>query len=297
MLRAGEPLGVGAALAPVDQVDGDEPLGERDRRLHRLREPQPEVVLHHETVDDHLDRVLELLVERRRLVEQVLLAVDLDAREALVAQRLEQLAVLALAVADDRGVDREARALGHRQDLLDDRVDRLPGDRPAADRAVRPPHPRVQQPQVVVDLGDGADGRARVARRRLLVDRDRRAEAVDRVDVGLLHHLQELPGVGGERLDVAPLPLGVDRVEGKARLTGAGEPGDADERIARKPDGDVLEVVLPCAVDYELVSRHRRTILPSERTFAPAEAFSPAQRLAALVRPSCASGRTRGRRG
>ena len=64
-----------------------------------------------------------------------------------------------------------------REDLLDDRVDRLPGDRPAADRAVRPPDPRVEQAQVVVDLGDRADGRARVARGRLLVDRDRRAEA------------------------------------------------------------------------------------------------------------------------
>ena len=170
---------------------------------------------------------------------------------------LEHVAVLALPVADDRGVDREPRALGQREDLLDDRVDRLPGDRPAADRAVRPPDARVEEPQVVVDLRDRADGRARVSRRRLLVDRDRRREPVDRVDVRLLHHLQELTRVGRQRLDVASLSLGVDRVEGKARLPRAGEPGDADERVPREPDSDVLEVVLPGAVDYELVGRHR----------------------------------------
>src|SRR5439155_16347907 len=127
--------------------------------------------------------------------------------------------------------------------------------------AVRPADTRVQQAQVVVDLGHGADRRARVARGRLLVDRDRRAEAVDVVDVRLLHHLQELPRIRGERLDVAALPLRVDRVEGKGRLAGAGQPGDADEAVPRQTDGDVLQVVLAGAVDYELFRGHNRPSL------------------------------------
>ena len=204
-------------LARLDQVDRDEPVGEPGRRLDRLRQAQPQVGAHHEPVDDDLDRVLELLVELgHALLEHVLLAVDLDAREALAHQLLEDVLVLALAVADDRRVDREARPLLELQHLVDDRVERLPRDRLAADRAMRPADPRVEQAQVVVDLGHGADRRARVARGRLLVDRDRRAEAVDVVDVRLLHHLQELARVRGERLDVAALALGVDRVEGKA---------------------------------------------------------------------------------
>ena len=265
MLGAGEALGVGEALA-ADDVDGDEPLRQRDRGLDRLRQPRAQVLLHHEPVDDDLDRVLELLVERRRLFEQVLLAVDLDAREALVAQFLEEVLVLALAVAHNGRVDREARALGEREDLLDDRVDRLARDRPSTHRAVRPPDARVEEAQVVVDLGDGADSRARIARRRLLVDRDRRRKSVDRVDVRLLHHLEELPRVGRQRLDVAPLSLGVDRVEGEARLAGPGEAGDADQRVAREPDGDVLEVVLPCAVNDEFVRSHEPVIV-ARRTY------------------------------
>jgi hypothetical protein len=51
----------------------------------------------------------------------------------------------------------------------------------------------------------------------LLVDGDRGREALDEVDVGLVHLPQELAGVGGERLDVAALPLGVDGVEGERR--------------------------------------------------------------------------------
>ena len=278
MLGAREVLGEEQLLSGIDEIDGDEAVGETRRRLDRLREPQPQVGAHHEPVDDDLDRVLELLVESRHtLFEDVLLAVDLDAREALADEVLEDLAILALAVAHDGRVDGEARALIELQDLIDDRVEALPGDRLAADRAVRPADARVEKAEVVVDLGDGADGRARVARRRLLVDRDRGAEAVDVVDVGLLHHLKELPCVRAERLDVAALPFRVDRVEGERRLAGAGEPSDADQAVPRQADGDVLEVVLAGAVDNEFFGGHVTSILP-HRTDVRLGFFSPQRR-------------------
>ena len=103
--------------------------------------------------------------------------------------------------------------------------------------------PRPEEPQVVVDLGHRPDRGARVARGRLLVDRDRRRKALDRVHVGLLHLAQELACVGGQRLDVAALALGVDRVERQARLARAGEAGDHDQRVARQLEVDALEVV------------------------------------------------------
>src|SRR6185312_7906405 len=109
-----------------------------------------------------------------------------------------------------------------------------PRDRAAADRAVRLADPRVQQPQVVVDLCDRADRGARVAARGLLVDGDRRGQAVDEVDVGLVHLAQELPGIRGQRLDVPALAFGEDRVKGQAGLTGPGQPGEDDQRVARQ---------------------------------------------------------------
>ena len=257
VVRAGELLGEEHRLA-VDDVDRDEPVRERCRRLDRLREARAEVRLHHEPVDHDLDRVLELLVEDDLLLEQPRLTVDLHAREALGADLVEHVAELALAVAHDRRVDRELRPLGQTEHLVDDVLEALAGDRLAADRAMRMADARVQQAQVVVDLGHRADRRARVPRGRLLVDRDRRREPVDRVDVGLLHHLQELARVGGQRLDVAALALGVDRVEGKRRLSRAGEARDADQGVPRQPDGDVLEVVLAGPVDNQLVGSHAR---------------------------------------
>ncbi len=162
MLRAREALAE-RELISVEHIDHDEAVRKRGRRLDRLPEAGAQVGLHHEPVDDHLDRVLELLVEDDLVLEHPHLAVDLDAREPVRAQLLEDVLVLALAIADDRRIDRELRPLREPEHLVDDRLDRLPRDRPPADRAVRPADPRVEQAEVVVDLGDGADCRARIA--------------------------------------------------------------------------------------------------------------------------------------
>ena len=83
------------------------------------------------------------------------------------------------------------------------------------DRAVRHPDPCEEQAQVVVDLGYRAHSTPRVLGGRLLLNRDRRREPLDRIDVWLAHQTKELAGVRRERLDVPPLPLGIDRVERK----------------------------------------------------------------------------------
>ena len=183
----------------------------------------------HEPVDDDLDRVVLVAGEPRpsRVGELDDLAVDAGPGEALLGELVEQALVLALAAAHDRREHLEAGALGQLQHAVDDLLRRLAGDDPPALRAVRDADARVEQAQVVVDLGDRADGRARVARRRLLVDRDRRRQALDEVDVGLVHLPEELAGVRRQRLDVAALALGVDRVERERRLPRAREPGEA----------------------------------------------------------------------
>ena len=54
---------------------------------------------------------------------------------------------------------------------------------------------------------------------------------------------QELPRVGGEGLDVPPLPLGVERVEGQRALARTAQPGDHDQAVAGQVEVHPLEVV------------------------------------------------------
>ena len=161
-----------------------------------------------------------------------------------------------LAVLDDGGHDQNAAAFGHLADDVNDLLRRLLGDGRAAVGAVGVANARIQEAQVVVDFGDGADGRAGVASGALLVDGDGRAESLDLVDVGLLHEAEELARIGGEGLDVAALPLGVDGVEGEAAFAAAAQAGDDHELIARHLDVDILEVVFARAAHDQLIQRH-----------------------------------------
>ena len=270
MLGAGVPLAVepiGPIRSRLRKVDEQRPVGQPqgslDRVGHagRIRAQPIGVVLRPaadgQPVDDHLDAVLVLLVEGDLLVELAQLAVDPDPDKPGLLGAGQELLVLALAVADERGQEHEARSLGELIELVDDLLDRLPGDLASADRAVHAPHAREEEAQVVIDLGDRANRGARIPRGPLLVDADRRGEAIDLVDIGLLHLPQELARVGGERLDVAALPLRVDGVEGKAALAASRQPGDHDQAVARHLHVEVLEVVLAGAAHHDSVGGHR----------------------------------------
>ena len=240
---------VGGARRRVGVFDHRQAFGELQRGLKAFGEALADVRAHHDAVDHDVDVVREFLVERRRFGELMEGAVDLDALKALLEVFGELLAVLALAAAHDRRQQIEPRAFRQRQHAVDHLRDDLALDRQARGGRIGHADARPQQAHVVVDLGDGADGGARVLRGRLLLDRDRRRQAVDLVDVRLLHHLQELARIGRQRFDVAALALGIDGVEGERGFAGAGQAGEHHQLVAGNLDVDVLQIVLARAAN------------------------------------------------
>ena len=172
--------------------------------------------------------------------------------------------MLALSAGDHGAHDHDSGGGWDGLNGIDDLLDSLAGDQPATVRTVGTTGAGVEEADVVVDLGDGADGGAGIVACALLVDGDSGAEALDVVDVGLLHAAEELAGVGGEGLHVAALALGVDGVEGEAALAGARDAGDDDELVARDLDVDVLEVVLPGALDDDMLQGHATAFVEAE---------------------------------
>ncbi len=208
-------------------------------------------------------RVLPAQVQFRRLVEFVHFAVDARADEALRHQVLHQLDVFALAIVDDGRQQHQAGALGHREHLVDHLAHRLRLERRVVVGAARDAGARVQEAQVVVDLGHGADGRARVMRGGFLFDGYGRRQAVDVIDVGLLHHRQELARVGRQRLDIAALSFGVDGVERERGLAGARQPGEHDQFIARQAEIEIAQVVRSRPADIDGFHKWRRVCRPT----------------------------------
>ena len=101
-LREQNPFEGTALFLFVRQFHERQPVGERERRLEAVGKPRLDVGAHHQPVHHHVDVVLELLVERRRLGDFAELAVDLHALEAAFEEFGKLLAVFALAPAHHR---------------------------------------------------------------------------------------------------------------------------------------------------------------------------------------------------
>ena len=231
-------------------------VGQTERLFQRVGEPPLDALFQHQPVDDDLDLVVlvlrETLVSLEELVDVDRLTVDARTHVALTRQIFEQRVVLALAATNHRREDLEADAVIHVEDAVDDLLRGLTLQLGAVVRAVLHTDTGVEQAEVVVDLGDRADGGPRVAAARLLIDRDRRRQPFDDVDVGLVHLPEELARIRAQRLDVPPLPFRVDRVERQARFARTRQPGEHDQLVARQLDVDVLEVVLSGASNHDL---------------------------------------------
>ncbi len=206
-----------------------------------------------------VERVLARLLERLAQINDR--AVHAGADETLGLQLFEDVAVVTLLAAHQRGEKHQPRPLRHGHDriddlrgagALDDAVARGRGAIravPAAWRAAA----REEQSQVVVDLRRGGDGGSRVVSAGALLDRDGRGQALDRLDVGLLKLVEELPGIRRERLHVLALTFSEDRVKGERRFARAGEAGDDDELIARNVHVDAAQIVLARSADADHV--------------------------------------------
>src|SRR5207245_8788355 len=88
----------------------------------------------------------------------------------------------------------------------------------------------IKQTQIVIDLRDGRHGGILAALTQPLFDGDGRGNAGKQIHVRPRPHLEELPRVSGQAVDVTPLSLCVDDVEGQGWFTGAAQ--TSDERVA-----------------------------------------------------------------
>ena len=253
-------------VAPLQGVDDHDVVGQAQRELDAVPQPALHPGSNDQPVDEDRDIVVSTAFELEVLFESPYPSIDPDLHEPLGPQGGEVLLELALAAAHDRGQHVDALVGGTAQHHLDDAVDRLRRNRPVTLRTVRHADVGEQQAQVVVDLGDGADGGTGVRPGGLLLDGNRGGETVDQVDVRFLDLLEKLAGIGRQRFHVTPLPFGIDRVEGQRRLARPGQAGHHDETVARQTDVDALQIVDAGSPYFDTIVSHCRDQVSTRRT-------------------------------
>ncbi len=237
--RAGELVGVHVLGAAVHFQRNRAAFSQAQCGFKTFRKALLGVCLYFQAIDHHIDGVFLGLLQLGQIVDFINLgragaALDTEAHKTLRLHLFKQVDMLALAISHHRRQDHQLGIVRHRQHRIHHLRHRLRRQRfLRMIRAIRRADACVQQTQIVVDLGDRANGGARIVRSRFLFDRNRRRQTFDQVDIRFLHQLQELPGVGRQRFNIAPLTFRIQRIKCQRRFAGAGQAGDHDQFVAR----------------------------------------------------------------
>ena len=241
---------------PVGLLGAVDGPGHEDRaatgvegRLHTLGQPAAGSGVGRHPIDHDLELALPLAIKRGLLVEPHRAAVDpnpdVAGRLQLGKERFRSLAHPQL----HRRQEQKPRVGRVFQEPLNRLVDALPTQRGAAVRAVHHPQPRGEHAEEVIHLRERADGAAGRAAPSPLLDRHRWGEPLDPLEEGLWHLANKLPGVGREALDIPPLALGIERVEGQRRLAAAAGAAAHSHGVAGNVGIDIFQVMKRRAAD------------------------------------------------
>ena len=191
------------------------------------------------------------------------LAVRSHEGEALLPNPGCDRLVVALPSADERRAEIEmpGAACGWRGDDAGEKILQRPRrerpNRTVGVRVMLNPEPGVEQPEVLCDLGDRGDGGLAGTAGDALLDRDGGRDPGEPIHRGSRQLFHELARVGRHRLHETPLALGKHDIEGQRRLARTGHAGDNGQLPVRNREGEILEIVLPRALDRQL-GRHCR---------------------------------------
>ena len=157
MLRV-SPFAVRIVVSHIDKLKDDQSPAELECCFYRICESSARASLHRESIDHHFDGVLFLLFQGGDFLKSVHHPIHSGPTKTLGLQLLKQVNVFTLARPDQWREHLETASLIEIQDPIHDLLRCLAGYDIATLRAVGSSGSRIQQAQVVIDLGDRSHG-------------------------------------------------------------------------------------------------------------------------------------------
>ena len=138
------------------------------------------------------------LCELGRLPQADDLSINAGASKALRVQRTQKVDKLTFATSHYGSKNLKTPPSFALKNAVRDVLDALPSNRLSTLDTVRDACSRPEQTKVVINLGNGSHSGPGVSVGGFLIDRDRRAESLNDVNVWSVNLTEELPGVGRE---------------------------------------------------------------------------------------------------
>ena len=205
------------------EIDHHQSAGQGGCGLHRVGQTLLNVRTDDQTVHNDLDVMLNIFFQFDLFVQFVQISIHTGADITRSLCVLEHLGVFALFAPDHRRHHLNTGSLRKSQNLVNDLVNGLLTDLLAALVAMGGANSGPQQTQIVINFSDGAHRGTGVLAGGLLVNGDGRGKALDIVHIRLVHLAQEHAGIGAQRLHIAALALGIDRIKCQRGFAGTGK--------------------------------------------------------------------------
>ncbi len=204
---------------------------------------------HHHIAHGEFDAVLLEAIEPRPGIGRHECAVHPQMGVAHAARPHRQIGVISLALYHQRRQQADVLTAPVAQQLRGNGLGALRLDGDVAVGTVLRAALGIDQSQKVVRLGERAHGALAPAAAGALLDGHRGRNADDGLHIGPRRGLHELPGVGIDRLQIAPLTFGEQHVEGQGRFAGTGNAGDDRHLATRNIHIDPAQIVLTRQTD------------------------------------------------
>ncbi len=129
----------------------------------------------------------------------------------------------------DGAVNNDPRPFLRLVNAVDNLVDGLRRNQNMVIRTICFSDARIEQTQVIIYFGHGPDCGPRILACGFLVNRYRRRQSLDRIDVGLFDPTQKLAGICGKAFHISSPSFRIYRIKGKGCFSASGKPGHHDQ--------------------------------------------------------------------
>ena len=228
----------------------------KESRLHRLRHAGGLVVVAtvHPDAVHHQRHTLLIFGPRGKVILNTHYgSLHSNTHKTLLKQHLQLRTQCMLLVPKQRGEKRHPRTLLVAEDIVHHIAHRVAFHLHAAHRRVGAAYAGIQQFQILVQLRLSAHRRARIVRVHLLLDGHCRRNILYQIHLRLGHTAKELACIARQAFYIAPLPLGIQRVESQARLARPAQSRYHHKLPLRYIHRDILQII------------HPRTVYPNHR--------------------------------
>ena len=227
-------------LFPADDIDDDKPTGKAGCSLNGIRKTAAHLIINDKAVDYNLNGVLDVLFQLDFFFKVIEVAIYPYAGKPAAGRCFKLFYVGTFSAPHHRREHLKTSSLRQFENSIHHLVDSLLFNHPTAYRTVWHADARIEQTQVVINLGYGANGGTRVARSSLLVDGDSRRKSFDGIHIGLVHLAQKLTCIAGKTLYIAALSIGVNRIERKAGFAAARKTSHYNQLVTRQGYVDIF---------------------------------------------------------